>query len=176
MQNEIGSYPTSYIPTTTAVTRVAESASKTGISSLIGQTEGVLYVELNASGRATIARGIVYLTEFGAIANRVAIQYTAAGEIEAIVSSGGATQGGVIYAITGHCKAAFAYNTFGYEFFVNGVSRGTFTGSLPVFLGRIDLGSVGSSAAVGEINQGIDNVLIFKTRLTNTELAALTTL
>ena len=42
------SYPTSYIPTNgSAVTRVADSCSKTGISSLIGQTEGTIYAEFN---------------------------------------------------------------------------------------------------------------------------------
>lgn len=47
-QLELGSYATSYIPTTSAsVTRVAETASKTGLSSYIGQTEGVFYAEIN---------------------------------------------------------------------------------------------------------------------------------
>ena len=45
-QLEAGSYPTSYIPTTTAsVTRNADVISKTGISSLIGQTEGTLFFD-----------------------------------------------------------------------------------------------------------------------------------
>jgi hypothetical protein len=45
-QLEAGSYATSYIPTTSAsVTRNADVISKTGISSLIGQTEGVLYFD-----------------------------------------------------------------------------------------------------------------------------------
>jgi hypothetical protein len=45
-QLEGGTYPTSIIPTTTAaVTRLADACSKTGISSLIGQTEGTLYWE-----------------------------------------------------------------------------------------------------------------------------------
>jgi hypothetical protein len=39
--------PSSYIPTSgTAVTRVVDTANKTGISSLINSTEGVFYVEL----------------------------------------------------------------------------------------------------------------------------------
>ena len=46
-QLEQGSYPTSYIPTVaSSVTRNADVISKTGISSLIGQTEGVLYAEI----------------------------------------------------------------------------------------------------------------------------------
>ena len=48
-QLEAGAYPTSYIPTTTGtVTRNADVISKTGISDLIGQTEGVLFVEMAA--------------------------------------------------------------------------------------------------------------------------------
>jgi hypothetical protein len=59
VQGEQASYSTSVIPTTTAtVTRLADACSKTGISSLIGQTEGTLFVEatdLFASGTRTIA-------------------------------------------------------------------------------------------------------------------------
>jgi hypothetical protein len=45
-QLELGSYATSYIPTLgSSVTRLADAASKTGISSLIGQSEGVVYLE-----------------------------------------------------------------------------------------------------------------------------------
>ena len=45
-QLEAGSYPTSYIPTTSAaVTRNADEVSKTGISALIGQTEGTVFYD-----------------------------------------------------------------------------------------------------------------------------------
>jgi hypothetical protein len=45
-QLEAGSYATSYIPTTSAsVTRNADEIFKTGISSLIGQTEGTLFFD-----------------------------------------------------------------------------------------------------------------------------------
>jgi hypothetical protein len=45
-QHEAGSYATSYIPTVAAaVTRNADTISKTGISSLIGQTEGTLFFD-----------------------------------------------------------------------------------------------------------------------------------
>jgi hypothetical protein len=45
-QVEVGSYSTSYIPTVAAaVTRNAETISKTGISSLIGQAEGTLFFD-----------------------------------------------------------------------------------------------------------------------------------
>jgi hypothetical protein len=45
-QLEVSSVPTSYIPTAASpVTRGAETISKTGVSSLIGQTEGTIYME-----------------------------------------------------------------------------------------------------------------------------------
>ena len=45
-QLELGSYATSYIPTTTStVTRNADITLVTGVSSLIGQTEGTLFIE-----------------------------------------------------------------------------------------------------------------------------------
>ena len=48
-QLEASSYPTSYIPTlASSVTRLADAASKSGISSLINSTEGVLYAEIAA--------------------------------------------------------------------------------------------------------------------------------
>ena len=50
-QTEAGSYPTSYIPTTSAaVTRNADVISKTGISALIGQTEGTVFVDIEFDG------------------------------------------------------------------------------------------------------------------------------
>ena len=50
-QLEAGSYPTSYIPTTSAsVTRNSDAIFKTGISSLIGQTEGVAFIDFVWNG------------------------------------------------------------------------------------------------------------------------------
>jgi YD repeat-containing protein len=121
-QLELGNYGTSYIPTTSAsVTRNADVISKTGISSLIGQTEGTLFVEIFADGIATSARGIMYVSD-GTTGNRVAIQYDASGNLQAIASSGGTTQGWVIYGYSGNAKIAFAYNATNYELFVKSSS------------------------------------------------------
>ena len=61
LQAESGTYPTSYIPTYgSASLRGADSCSKTGISSLIGQTEGTLYLEFKDEDYsfASISRGL----------------------------------------------------------------------------------------------------------------------
>ena len=67
-QNELGSYPTSYIPTTAAtVTRNADVISKTGISSLIGQTEGTFFCEMSALTNTQTAS--VYMSVFASGTN-----------------------------------------------------------------------------------------------------------
>jgi hypothetical protein len=61
-QNEQGAYPTSYIPTSgTAVTRVADNSNTSGLSSVIGQTEGGIFWDFilpdwESTGTATYFR------------------------------------------------------------------------------------------------------------------------
>jgi hypothetical protein len=55
-QMELGANATTWVPTTTAaVTRIADAASKTGVSSLIGQTEGTMFVDLNLDTRQSFS-------------------------------------------------------------------------------------------------------------------------
>ena len=73
-QLEVGSYPTSYIPTQgSAVTRVGEVCNQGGISSVINSTEGVLYVETH-----NVLSGYdnnIYLTD-GTNSERVGILFS----------------------------------------------------------------------------------------------------
>jgi hypothetical protein len=173
-QLEAGSYATSYIPTQGAIsTRVAETCNQTPPSWIIGQTEGVIYAEFLADG-INQNRGILYATQSGSLDERIALQYNAIGQVQAIASSGGITQGNVSFTITGRCKAAIAYNSTNYELFINGVSRGTFSGLLPSGLARLDVGNAPSP--IDTIGGFISSVLIYNTRLSNTELQQLTTL
>jgi hypothetical protein len=74
-QVEAGAYPTSYIPTTTAtVTRNADAISKTGISDLIGQTEGVLFIETAALNNDLTGNRSISISD-GSSDNRIGINY-----------------------------------------------------------------------------------------------------
>jgi hypothetical protein len=173
-QVELGSYPTSYIPTQGAIsTKVAESCTQTPTSGIIGQTEGTIYAEFLADG-INQNRGILYVTQSGSLDERIALQYNAIGQVQAIASNGGITQGNVSFTITGRCKAAIAYNSTNYELFINGVSRGTFSGLLPSGLARLDVGN--GPSPIATIGGFISSALIYNTRLSNTELQQLTTL
>ena len=171
-QAEVGNHQTSYIPTQGAIsTRVAEVCTQTPPSGIIGQTEGTIYAEFLADG-INQNRGILYVTQSGFLDERIALQYNTIGQVQAIASSGGITQGDVSFTITGRCKAAIAYNSTNYELFINGVSRGTFSGLLPSGLARLDVGNAPSP--IDTIGGFISSVLIYNTRLSNAELQALT--
>jgi hypothetical protein len=117
------SYATSYIPTTsTAVTRVADSASKTGISSLLGQTEGTIYLEYQRFNDGDVFVGIINnasnYVEFNlAAAVGTKIEIRGASPIGSIPS---ATRGGSSLPFTNY-KVAIRYKENDNALFQNGV-------------------------------------------------------
>ena len=166
------SYATSYIPTLgAAVTRGADAASKTGISSLIGQTEGTLFVEITTTDDITTVTPIGISDGTGS--NRVLL-YVGSGILNALVTVSGTAQATIsssaISANTRY-KMAIAYKANDFAFYVNGVQIGTDTSGTVPSCSKFayDNGS-GSAPFYGLNNQAI----LFKTRLSNSELAALT--
>jgi hypothetical protein len=100
-----------------------------------------------------------------------------AGKAEYYVSQGGLTIASFAMATilsTGVHKLAVAYKANDFVFYVDGVLINTDTsGSVPA-MSRINLGSYVDTSL--PYNDGIKQALIFKTRLTNAQLAELTTL
>jgi hypothetical protein len=178
-QIEVGSYATSYIPTLAAsVTRGDDAASKTGISSLIGQTQGTLFAELTAN-RTGIAQN--FEIGDGTANNRVDVRLTALNLFQLVIVQGGV----VVYNQTStttfaqgqSIKIAAAYKSgVVTELFVNGVSvasatAGAISGSLNSLYFLTNAGG-----GLDAINSPVSQLLIFKTRLSNNALASLTTL
>ena len=171
-------YSSSYIPTLAAsATRGADACSKTGISSLIGQTEGVLFVDAVLTHSAGAANE--YLAQVNASANNRVLIYrqNSTNKLGAILISGGTVIYSVLTsgAITSTAKVAFAYKSGDFAFYVNGTQVGTSsaTYTTPPSMGSFDLDSNGGAEnGFYSYNQA----LLFKTRLTNAELATLTTL
>ena len=172
-QLEAGSYPTSYIPTTSAsVTRVADAAYKTGISSLIGQSEGVLFVE--ASALVNGADGRITISD-GTINNRVSIEW----DIDADTIKGFIGVGGNVSTTshdqTDRNKIALVYSTSFAKLFVNGTLVATDTSSIPTMSGmaHIEYSNYnGTTPFVGNLYQTI----VIPTALTDAQCIELTTL
>jgi hypothetical protein len=177
-QIEEGTKPSSYIPTTTAsVTRNADVISQTGISTLIGQTEGTIYAEINNTLMTSYSTGYV-MRIFADANNEVWIRkesgtnkYTArwrANSVNVYTQS-------TISVLNGNNKIAIAYKSANSAVYLNGTQIGTSasTGAFSVAPSQI---GIGSSSTADFFNDRIELATLFKTRLTNAQLATLTTL
>lgn len=178
-QWELGAYPTTYIPTTTAsATRIADSASKTGISSLIGQTEGTLFLDFIFKTSDSSVGGQIGVSD-SAKSNRVILWNnvtfnTLALQIKANnVNTINNVSLGTFVDGTRY-KIAIAYKSGDTAVYVNGTqtitnsSTFTFSSSLADFI----LGSYETTLAVG--HQFCFKSAVFTTRLINSELVSLT--
>jgi hypothetical protein len=175
-QLEASSYPTSLINTTSSsATRVADACFKTGISSLIGQTEGTIFIDMvptDVSGQGrymNIYNGSNTSNGWNAIISTGSTPNTFRFYGDGFDFSGGACLFGV------RVKVALAYkNGVSTSAYVNGASVGTLT--------AVTTGKIYNTLTLGEGPFGlsgscnVNESIIFPTALTNAELASLTTL
>jgi hypothetical protein len=174
-QIEQSSYPTSYIPTTSAsATRVADACFKTGISSLIGQTEGVMFAEINVPSIATAGNYSSWQLNDGSTSNLIDFTYYSTGRIQAIAFIGGSLQVNIdltSFGLTaGNHKIAFAYKLNDYVLYVDGVQVGSDTSAQVPAMSKCDLFTGSNQITI------YNQFAVFPTRLTNAELASLTTI
>ena len=176
-QFEVGSYATSYIPTTSAaVTRNADSIYKTGISSLIGQTEGTVLCDINLT--KLNSNKSLFTIDNGTINEYIALIRVSSNifRIRLKNSSGAAVT--LINSIAindARCRIGFAYKNGDYAMYVNGTLRGTSTNTTnypTTALTQFIL----SNASYGQLNDSYNVSALWKTRLSNTQLAQLTTI
>jgi len=172
------SYPSSYIPTYgSAVTRSQDVSYVSSATSLIGQTQGTLFVEGRIDGQESYNRRLLTISD-GGTANKIEIfnpsnslNIKTAGTVSTVTQF--EIQSGDILTIGDTFKVAVAYAQNDFVMYINGTQIGTdSSGNIPT-TNKINLGRGDNNFnAESPINQA----LLFKTRLTNGELAALTTL
>jgi len=168
-QLEQGSYPTSYIPTTsTTVTRNADVISKTGISSLIGQTEGTVFI--NVIGTKDMRPSTKFITQIAGSKN-IGITFfsTVINVISGLIDLSYSFTSNQIY------KIALCYSDSGnFRMYVNGVKTHEVNTYVPGTFNSLGIGC----RASGDIpaNTSINSVTLYKTALTNSEAILLTTL
>ena len=171
-------YVSSLIPTQGAsATRVADSCFKTGISSLIGQSEGVLFADFIVNGRTNVTN--ILNSEKNTTASFYLLARTN-GNIDVGLYQSGAIKAAIVAGSVStkqRAKVAYAYKSGDSVLYINGVQVGTSadTFSLPSTLDDIFLNDSTTYFSYQE-NVSFNQVILFKTRLTNTELAQLTAL
>jgi hypothetical protein len=164
-QHEIGSYATSLIHTSgSTVTRnqdVAENAGL-GTTDTFNDSEGVLYCE------------IITLND-GTVNNVVELRYNNVdNQIQFVIRDGGSVtvNSQVVFSdILQYNKIAFQYKANDFKMFANGVLVATDTaGTVPSGLNKLDFSWAGNNNFYGNVKA----VAVYKTALTDTELANLT--
>jgi hypothetical protein len=175
-QYEVGADATSYIPTILAsATRGADAFSKTGISSLIGQTEGTLFYEFSVPLDEAVTRAISVSSS--TVSNRVNIS-TFAGSLFVRVDVGGVNQVNSSATIvpTAMNKVAFRYKANDFAAYVNGVKVITDTSGITFAASTLDRISNIQPDSSSPFNGKIAKILLFTTGLTDAQMAELTTL
>lgn len=172
IQLEAGSTATSYIPTTTIpITRNADVITKTGITNLIGQTNGTIFVEANLTAN-TAERRIITVSN-GTELQRI-IFWTLGTTLYVSFNAVGITVGA--FPI-GTAKIALGYTiaggstTYSIKLNNNILITGT-AAAAPTPLSAIYLGNNSTSGL--QLNDRIESATLFLTRLTDPQLANLT--
>jgi hypothetical protein len=176
-QNEASSFPTSYIPTTSAtVTRPADIASNTNASSLIGQSAGTVYFDFtldNLYSNAQTNQPVLWYMKDGGAGERYVELIS--GNLLYYVEYDGST---VIASISspainaGRHKCAIAYANNDMVFYVDGIQIGTDTSGTPSGFSTVST-QYYNSFFYGQCK--VHSLAPYTSRLTNTQLAELTT-
>ena len=174
-QSEVGSYPTSYIPTSgSTVTRNQDIFTRDGIGSLINDSEGVLFLETNFLS-ASLGTSVITLSD-GTSSNRIIIGYFGGNSELYCQSIGGASaptsMSFLVSDVTLNYKIAIKYKENDFAFWVNGVEVAVrSSGTVPSGLSRLAFDSgFGFSNLYGKVKQ----LQVYDTALTDNQLIQLT--
>jgi hypothetical protein len=173
-QLEAGSFPTSYIPTTTAeATRAADVASISGsnFSSWYRQDEGTVFAE------ASPKSGAAFLGfNDGTTSNRIRLAHTGTTAASAVNVTGGVlqfsnTSGAASFPVNTQGKAALAMKASDFALVGNTSSVVTSTGLMP----SINQATIGTSIGQTTFTNGpIARLTYWPTRLPNETLQTIT--
>ncbi len=174
-QLEAGANATSYIPTVAStVTRNADVISKTGISDLIGQTEGTLFVDVNYKAESVSKN---YLNLGTSTLNYIAIGARTNNKIGMEVLNSGVQVNATstnTYSTNQRLKIAMTYKLNDFKLYVNGVLQATDTSGTVPAKAEFYLGSYGNGTF--QATDRINSAILWKTALTDQECIDLTTL
>ena len=177
-QLEAGTSPTSYIPTTSAsVTRNLETVVKTGATALIGQTEGTIFLECAIPNQGSATRRLFSLSD-GTTNNAILIQNVSnSTQIQFVVVNGGAIDVAITvtsaFTFGQMFKVAVAYANNDFVIYINGVQVGTDTsGTIPT-TSKIAFDRGNDTT---HFEGFMKTAVLWKERLTNDQLAQLTTI
>jgi hypothetical protein len=180
-QLETGSVATSPIYTEgSTVARTADDISLASASSLIGQTEGTMYVEVDWRASAGNFQVLLGVSSGNAVNDIIIYKDQTSSELRMLIVSNSVLetdQGQSTAGYSGINKFAFAYGQDNCALYRNGSSISTDTSVDLSALGTLTDIKIGQSVInTLQANMWIRSVALFPTRLSNSQLETLTTL
>jgi len=173
-QLEAGSYPTSYIPNHSggSVTRNADVNTLLNQSGVIGQTAGTILFDAYFDEEGKVNFSI----SDSSANNFISIETTSSNEVTAKVEQGGSTQATIttatsFFAEGDRLKCAIAYDDRDMAFYINGTQVNTAAPNLIPTCDDIRFGNYDGSI---KADQRVNRVVLFTTRISNGNLATLT--
>lgn len=174
-QAEVGSFPTSYIPTTTAqVTRAADLPTMYGAP--IGQSAGTFLATASSFGANNTDRRLVTASS-GGLTNLASLYFAVSGVSASIVQSGGVFQYGAVESavIPGQSyQKALAYEAGNMRAATTGVLAAASSSSVLAPAASIDRLDIGHRLGNQILNGHIARIAYYSTRLPDAQLQRLT--
>ena len=174
LQVEEGSYPTSYIPNHSggSVTRSADVNTLLNQSGVIGQTAGTILFDAYFDE----AEKVNFSISDSSVSNFISIETTSSNEVTAKVEQGGSTQATIttttsFFAEGDRLKCAIAYDDRDMAFYINGTQVNTAAPNLIPTCDDVRFGNYDGSI---KADQRVNQVILFDTRISNGNLATLT--
>jgi hypothetical protein len=171
-QWEAGSTATSYIPTTTAtVTRNADVISKTGVSSLIGQTEGTIFWDVKDLAGTTATGNLDFGIRNNALGYSITITTNTLANPFRVQVKGAS---GILINYAANittAKACVKYGTFGAKLFLNGNPTPVATSPTNPNFSSLDLIDIKGTNTSYKTN----SFMLYTTALTDAQCITLTT-
>ena len=179
-QVELGSYPTSYIPTNGASqTRAAETCFGAGTSSTFNDSEGVLYAEISALVNPTSQEVALCISEGQSGANRLLIRIKTNGAIGIVLRVANTTEAtidsGVLNQLSSH-KVAVKWKVNDIALWIDGVEVGTDNSANVFSANTLDEVSFNQGNNSNQFYGNTRDIRVFNEALTDAQLQTLTTL
>jgi len=178
-QLEAGTFPTSYIPTTSStVTRAADVASMTGtnFSSWYNQTEGTVFAEVALAQPNIGDNQFVFRTSNNTFGNAIAVNILGSAQLSTALDNTfdgfAVSVANLVANVSAKIGAAYATNNLGIS--LNGATAVTDTSAImPTGLNRADVGS--DHIGLNRVNAGtIKRLAYYPVRLANLALQYIT--
>ena len=173
-QFENATYETSYIPnhSSGSVTRGADVNTLLNQSGVIGQTEGTILFDAYFDE----AEKVNFSISDSSVSNFISIETTSSNEVTAKVEQGGSTQATIstttsFFAEGDRLKCAIAYDSRDMAFYINGTQVNTAAPNLIPTCDDVRFSNYDGSI---KADQRVNQVLLFTTRISDNNLATLT--